>query len=71
MKDQTFLRTGHLSVQVPFDEASPAIMQVKYLSLILVLEVDLLEEFDHRKHQRLNISIVPKSPRLISLHYMS
>jgi hypothetical protein len=67
MNHLTFLGAWHLWVQVPFDEASPAILQVKDLSLIPVLEVDLLEEFDHRKHQGLNISIVPKSPWLISL----
>jgi hypothetical protein len=58
-------------VQVPFYEASATIMQVKDLSLILVLEVDLMEEFDHRKHQGLNITIVPKSPWLISLCHLS
>ena len=67
MNHQTFLGAGNLRVQVPFDEARAAILQVKDLSLILVLEVDLLEEFDDRKHQGLNISIVPKSPWLICL----
>jgi hypothetical protein len=46
-------------------------MQVKDLCLILELEVDLLEEFDHRKHQGLYITIVPKSPWLISLFDLS
>jgi hypothetical protein len=67
MNHLTFLGAWHLRVKVPLDQASPAILQVKDLSLIPVLEVVLLEEFDHRKNQGLNISIVPKSPWLISL----
>ena len=63
------MRAGHLRVQVPFDEACATVMQVKYLSLILLLllEVNLLEEFDHRKHQGLNVTSVRKGPWLISL----